>query len=749
MFHQNNLTNEHARGMRPYLNADGCNPLNSERVIRKLEVSPTTLPIFTTFLEKGKQRHSWHLPVKEVVEDELSKKDLSPDEIHVVLSADHGQRAFRVNIAVVQITSGRVVAETNLLVGHIDCRKDTTEVMRDSRVLSSINDSLKELRVSRPFIKLYGTGDLAWYSLVLGKPSMAGQHCSRCMSRLKDYQKNPRFVGRPWTLYLMKETFDKLESGQLKRKVKDQERGIMEEPSVDCIEPSNWLFPPLHALDLLTNTPFAYLQRWIWNRLEDVPLPLIDLRDKRTKCAIEVDSLWDEVVDAEAHKLAMQEELRAIEPTEALAFDDEEHEDEWRLQKEVVQAATDAATTASDLHAAAKKDYKKLNAEVNKMEKDTDYGKTARELWLQVERMLRQEFNVYASTYHGGDMEGNQCRQLLRFAQDAMTRVKQLLVSFLSTLSDDERRTRASVSEIQLFTGAFKRMFQYMDVMSHYAYQPLGSLTDEDVCLVERCVFLATDLWKKLMPTVPMKVHAWQHFLEDIKHFRGLKSHNEQGIERAHQTGKQHDKRLACLREYEKKALNILKFTATSQSEGVRAMHEDALAKKKKRKHHADGRAEKSTSRKSYILEVVNLPLFEANIPSLIQLAKATMTGQQSEVPQFIHNCYLKTCFIADTSCVGRDKLAAQRACPQQVHCHKPNCRSNKSASKAAKLMVAMGLVLGMNNATKKVIVLLRYCHLDPLITGATRIRTELHCHATCLDASCPSQQPPCVNMPI
>ena len=628
MFHKNNLTNEHARGMRPHSNADGCNPLNSERVIRKLEVSPSITPVFTSFLEKGKQRHSWHLPAKDVVEEELQKKNLAPDEIHVVLSADHGQRAFRVNVAVVQIKSGRAVAETNVLVGHIDCRKDTTDVVRDSRVLSSTNTSLKELRTSRQSIKLCGTGDLAWCSLVLGKPSMAGQHCWKCMSRLKDHQKCPRFVGRPWTLHLMKQTHEKLESGQLKRKEKDQERGIMEEPSADCIEPSNWLFPPLHGLDLLTNTPFSCLQRWTWNRLEDIPLPLIDLRDKRTKCAVEVDKLWDEVVDTEAHKLAMKEELRAIEPSQDGDFEDDDHEDEWQRQKEILQAATDAVTVASDLHTAAKKEHKKLNAEVNEMEKDKDCGKTARELWLQVERMLRQEFNVYASTYHRGDMEGNECRRLLRFASEAMARAKQMLMSFLATLSDEERKKRATASETNLFTSAFERLFQHMDVMSHCACQPFGSLTDEDIRILERCVFLATNLWKKLLPTVPMKVHAWLHFVEDMKHFRGLKSHNEQGIERAHQTGKKHDKRLACLREHERKALNILKLTATSQAKEVVAMHADTLAKKKKHKKDAAIGTAKSTSRHSYIVEVVNrLPIGD-DIPSLVDLAKATMIGQ-------------------------------------------------------------------------------------------------------------------------
>ena len=369
MFQKNNLTYEHGRRMRPYFNADKCNPLNSERVIRKLEVHPDIKPRFFDFLEEETDRHGWVLPVRATVEAELLKKVMSPDEMHVVLSADHGQRAFRVNVALIQVKGGRVVAEVNRLVGHVDCRKDSTKVLSDSKVLSDINASLIELKEANAKVRLFGSGDLAWYSTALGKPDMAGQHCWRCMSRLRDYQKAPCFVGRPWTLHLMKETCDKLENGQLKRKDKDQERGIMERPTCNCVEPIDWIFPILHGVDLLVNKPFKYLQHWIYSRLEDIPLPLIALRDRRTNCALEVDRLWDDVVEAEEHKLAMEEELRLVQPEEMDAFDDDEHEEEWRLQKEVVANAVTAVTKATDAHNASKTKHKKLTAEANALEK--------------------------------------------------------------------------------------------------------------------------------------------------------------------------------------------------------------------------------------------------------------------------------------------------------------------------------------------------------------------------------------------
>ena len=163
-----------------------------------------------------------------------------------------------------------------------------------------------------------------------------------------------------------------------------------------------------------------------------------------------------------------------------------------------------------------------------------------------------------------------------------------------------------------------------MDVLSHYCYQPMGSLTDEDLAAAGRCVFNAAALWQNLIPTVPMKVHAWQHLLEDLHCFRGLKSHNEHGIERAHQAGIRDNKRVACIRDFEKKTMNILRRNATAKAPSVVAMHTDTKSKQRKRKQQPS-KAETAEQRKHYINSVVNLPEFQQDIPSIISLAKESL----------------------------------------------------------------------------------------------------------------------------
>ena len=294
--------------------------------------------------------------------------------------------------------------------------------------------------------------------------------------------------------------------------------------------------------------------------------------------------------------------------------------------------AVESLAQATDAHKAEKSKYKKLNAEVTAMEKNKEHGIRTRGLWMRVERMLRTECNVYASTHHGGDMEGNQCRRLIRNATVAMNRVKDILLESIHGLSAEDQATRAPADEVLLFTSAFERLFQYMDVLSHYGYQPMGSMTNEDLIAAEKVISSAATLWRNLMPTIPMKVHGWQHLLEDLKRFRGLKSHNEHGIERAHQIGKKHDKRLACLREFEKKHMNILRHTQTSKLQAVIAMDADTETKRRKRKKdNTPHGLVKQQERTKYIKDVVNLPPFLHDIPTLISLAKATKKSQNDQ----------------------------------------------------------------------------------------------------------------------
>jgi hypothetical protein len=630
------------RILRKYFTSDKCNPLHSERAMRKLEAVCRVKPIYSTFQEEKVKRNAWFLPVDQLVvallNEQHDKEGVS--ELHAILSADHGQKAFRINVTILLITGKKVFSERHALVGHIECKHDTTEVLINSGIIKEINDSFGRLKQCPdiPFpVKLLAVGDLAWYSLALGKQSMSGQHCHRCQLMWKEFQEDPSKKGELWTLQLMRETYTRLESGKLDRKVKSQQRGLTQPMLFDCIEPDNWICPVLHAVTLFANTPFKSLQRWIWHRLETVAPEMLEARRDVLRTTVSSAELWRELLDVQTDLTHLKLRLKELKPRGGglnLVFDDDQHRADFYEVRQNVAAHKKDAELRKEIHGKAAAELATAKAKVKKMENNHKaYGKYHQDLWLSIERMLKAEFNVYCSAYHGGDLEGNQCRLLVSEAPRIMKRIKALLLAHIHSLPPAEQVKVATPEEVERYCAGFERLFQYMDLIAHYCYQPYGSMTNADVEDAKKAIKLATNLWKRLMPTVPMKVHAWQHLMDDLEKYRGLKSHHEQEIERAHQDGKKHERRFASLRDFKKKTEASLRLNLTAVSAGVQAMAADTEAKSKARKggrkRKADEICVEEDDRATYLKRILMLPPLTSRFQSLHDLEMATYIQQQ------------------------------------------------------------------------------------------------------------------------
>ena len=630
------------------MHESGCQTSGQLWVLREmtctLEAVSHVKPCYTTLQEDKVKRNAWFLPVDQLVVALLNeqKDTAGVTELHAILSADHGQKAFRINVTVLLITGNKVFSERHALVGHIECKHDTTEVLVSSGIINEINDSFGRLKQCPeiPFpVQLLAVGDLAWYSLALGKQSMSGQHCHRCQLMRGEFQRDPSKKGERWTLQLMRETYDRLESGQLDRRVKSQQRGLTHPMLFDCIEPDNWICPVLHAVTLFANTPFKSLQRWIWHRLETVATELLEARRDVLRTNLTKDACWRELLDVEATLKHLKLELKELKPRGSgtnLVFDDDSHRaDFYEVRRKVEDHKTEAAQK-KEIHGQAASALAKAKAKVKAMETNNKaYGKYHQDLWLSIERMLKAEFNVYCSAYHGGDLEGNQCRLLVSEAPHIMKRIKDLLLAHIHSLPPAERVKVATPEEVERYCAGFERLFQYMDLIAHYCYQPYGSMTNADVEDAKKAIKLATRMWQRLMPTIPMKVHAWQHLMDDLEKYRGLKSHHEQEIERAHQDGKKHERRFASLRDFKKKTEAGLRLNLTAVSAGVQAMVADTDAKSKARrggrKRKADAISAEEEDRADYLKSILQLPPLTSHFESLHELEMTTFILQMQQ----------------------------------------------------------------------------------------------------------------------
>jgi hypothetical protein len=126
-----------------------------------------------------------------------------------------------------------------------------------------------------------------------------------------------------------------------------------------------------------------------------------------------------------------------------------------------------------------------------------------------------------------------------------------------------------------------------------------------------------------------MKLHMIAvHLVPHMKRFRGLKSHHESHIERAHQQGVRDSRRLGVLGCFAKKTVSVLKTEATASKAEVVAMAKDTQQRRKKRKaivllEGADGN--KEGNRLAYLNGILELPAMVDNFPSLLELAKESL----------------------------------------------------------------------------------------------------------------------------
>jgi hypothetical protein len=182
-----NVTYKQLRKMRPFLHADKVNPFHSETAVRTVEVHSSYKPVFIDFKEDQYKRNGWYLPLDEIVEDFASSSNARCTELHVILSADHGQGHWKANIACVLIHNSSVIKEANTAIASVECQKDKRNVLIDCGVPAKISQLLNKLKESHHGgagdgtgavpLKLFATGDLAWFAEALGKPNMSGDHC--------------------------------------------------------------------------------------------------------------------------------------------------------------------------------------------------------------------------------------------------------------------------------------------------------------------------------------------------------------------------------------------------------------------------------------------------------------------------------------------------------------------------------------------------------------------------------------------
>ena len=272
----------------------------------------------------------------------------------------------------------------------------------------------------------------------------------------------------------MKEILDRVSAEEADGKTIEPQdhKGLTKPPLFDAIPVQNYLTPVLHACDLFVNSAKDNLDDFIDHRLEDRPIELLQARwleaDKKIK---------------EREALSNYNDAKSLLDDAMITGDND-----------FIRRVTEMVKEAEASYKAAKRAFGKAAAAAQKMEGKKVYGAMSQALRQQVDELLAELFNILRSSYHGGDMEGNYCRKLIRLADDTMDAIESLLL----TVPRNQRAPGCTDAEVEQYCAAYKRLLQYFDLLSSYCYHPYKTITDSEMENIKKLGAFMDQLWRKL-----------------------------------------------------------------------------------------------------------------------------------------------------------------------------------------------------------------------------------------------------------
>jgi hypothetical protein len=152
------------------------------------------------------------------------------------------------------------------------------------------------------------TGDLAFYSTILGKENMSGAWCYMCHLAHQAWQKLDHEKGDIWSIDEYKKHLQKLNCGHLDKSKAHDVCGVTDHPIFDAVPLQNWIAPVLHICLGVGNGLLKSFLGWLDERIEGVPPTLLACRDETIRLQIKLDDYmeddWTEWVHEDGVELA-------------------------------------------------------------------------------------------------------------------------------------------------------------------------------------------------------------------------------------------------------------------------------------------------------------------------------------------------------------------------------------------------------------------------------------------------------------
>ena len=166
------------------------------------------------------------------------------------------------------------------------------------------------------------------------------------------------------------------------------------------------------------------------------------------------------------------------------------------------------------------------------------------------------------SSYHGGDMEGNDIRRLMHEGPAIFSALKNAIVEYCASGSirvNDE--DYASQAEIEPICSDYGQLLLLMDAVFSLLNTKRGEVTADTLQRLEERLKTLMQEWNRFQLSITPKAHIlFNHSLFFLMITQGFHDMGEDRVERAHQERMRCESRLMRLRNISSKMLSQAKF---------------------------------------------------------------------------------------------------------------------------------------------------------------------------------------------
>ena len=388
---------------------------------------------------------------------------------------------------------------------------------------------------------------------------MSSSWCMWCQSHPSNWKFHPLPPTEHWTIAKIKGHKELIDHNNLKEP--RHVLGIVNNPVWDFVEVKNYIFPELHAEIGIVNNVLDKFYSFIDDKVEAITPEEATFRnsyvaaDVAQSLAIQRITDWkeDSAPQLEFHRMSRIQVARELRKKTLHADEITNLRGQLEELDETIKVLVQQKKTLeADLSekrknaAMAKSDLKRVRE--NKL-------KVNMPVFADIENILL-EFGISAAAYHGGKLNGVDCRELIKLAKPIFEKFKTVLLSV-------SHPGRCSDDSIVCACDLYRDICVTLDSLCSKLRMKHGETQEEDYMAAEKYLENLHYLWMQANLTVTPKVHGLlNHAVYQMRHFKGIGDTLEDDVERIHQISAKIEARVSRMKNKAQQAVVHSKMEA-------------------------------------------------------------------------------------------------------------------------------------------------------------------------------------------